>query len=130
MLDNNAEQTEEHIKRESQAGLNNVKRVFRLSKGNIEDYFPLEIVADVINQELSPTTPVSADDFDELKNGYERLQDFKKVMHEKGAGSSIGYLKRSLGLVGAKMFRDRGIPLDPELQVIFDEVKRIVDEQQ
>ena len=129
VLDNNAEEIEKDINREKQASLTNVKKVFRLSKGNIEDYFPLDIVAEVINQGLNPTTPVSASDFDESKHGDDRLQNFKKVMHEHGAGSSIGILKRSLGLVGTKMIRDRGIPLDPELQEIFNEVKRIVDEQ-
>jgi putative ATP-dependent endonuclease of OLD family len=129
VLDNNAEEIEKDINREKQASLTNVKKVFRLSKGNIEDYFPLDIVAEVINQGLNPTTPVSASDFDESKHGDDRLQNFKKVMHEHGAGSSIGILKRSLGLVGTKMIRDRGIPLDLELQEIFNEVKRIVDEQ-
>ena len=129
VLDNNAQKTEEDIKREAKASLPNVKRIFRLSKGNIEDYFPLEIVADVINQELNPKSPVNANDFDQDKHGEERLDDFTKVMHEHGAGSSKGYLKRSLGLVGTKMIKERGIPLDEEIVKIFEEVKRIVDEQ-
>jgi putative ATP-dependent endonuclease of OLD family len=129
VLDNNAEQTEDDINRESKAQLTNIKKVFRLSKGNIEDYFPLDIVADIINQELNPTTSVSASDFDDSKHGDDRLKDFKKVMYEHGAGSSLGILKRSLGLFGTKMMRDRDIPLDPELKAIFDEVKKIVDEQ-
>ena len=129
VLDNNAEQTESDIVREGKVSLINVKKVFRLSKGNIEDYFPLDIVADIINQELKPTTPVSENDFDDSKHGYDRLQDFKKVMHEHGAGSSLGILKRSLGLSGTKMMRDKNVPLDSELKEIFDEVKRIVGEQ-
>jgi predicted ATP-dependent endonuclease of OLD family len=129
VVDNNAEETEKDINRESKAGLTNVKKVFRLSKGNIEDYFPLDIVAEVINRELRPTTPISASDFDESQHGYERLQNFKKVMYEHGAGSSLGILKRSLGLLGTKMMRDQGVPLDAELQGILDEVKRIVEEQ-
>ena len=100
-----------------------------LKQWNIEDYFPFEIVADVINQELNPKTPVSANDFDQDKHGEERLDDFKKVMNEHGAGSSKGYLKRSLGLVGTKMLKERGIQLDEEIAKIFEEVKRIVDEQ-
>ena len=129
VLDNNAENTEEDIGRESEHSLTNIKKIFRFSKGNIEDYFPLEIVADVINQELKPTTPVTASDFDKNKHGDERLDNFKKVMHEHGAGSSLGMLKRGLGSIGTKMMRDRGASLDPEIQSIFDEVKRIVSEQ-
>jgi len=129
VLDNNAEKTEEDIGRESERSLTNIKKIFRFSKGNIEDYFPLEIVADVINQELKPTTPVTASDFDKNKHGDERLDNFKKVMHEHGAGSSLGMLKRGLGSIGTKMMRDQGTSLDPEIQSIFDEVKRIVSEQ-
>ena len=128
VLDNNAQKTEEDIKREAKESLPNVKRIFRLSKGNIEDYYPLEIVADVINQELNPKSPVNANDFDQDKHGEERLDDFKKVMYEHGAGSSKGYLKRSLGLVGTKLMKAKGIPLDDELALIFKEVKKIVDE--
>ena len=129
VLDNDAVKTEEDIGRESEHSLTNIKKIFRLSKGTIEDYFPLEIVADVINQELKPAKPVISSDFDDSKHGYEKLQNFKKVMHEHGAGSSLGILKRSLGSVGTKMMRDRGISLDLEIQSIFDEVKRIVSEQ-
>jgi len=129
VLDNNAVEAENDINRESKASLTNVKKVFRLSKGNIEDYFPLDIIAEVINKELKPTTPILPSDFDESKHGDDRLQDFKKVMYEHGAGNSKGILKRSLGLFGTKIMRDRGIPLDPELQAIFNEVKNIVDVQ-
>jgi len=129
VLDNNMKQTAEDLERERIKSLPNIKRIFRLSKGNIEDYFPLEIVADVINQELNPTKNVEISDFDDSKHGDERLNDFKRVMHEHGAGTSIGYLKRSLGLVGVKMIKDRGLPLDPEIVEIFEEVKRVVDSQ-
>lgn len=124
VLDNNRKKVAEKVKDEK-----NMKKVFCLKKGNIEDYYPLEIVADVINQELNPTKKVKASDFDEKKHGDERLNDFKRVMHEHGAGESIGYLKRYLGLVGTKMMKERGIPVDPELKEIFDEVKRIVETQ-
>lgn len=128
VLDNNAAQTEQDINRSAKASLTNIKRVFRLSKGNIEDYFPLDIVAEVINSELSPKTPVTETDFDANKHGKDRLDDFKKVMREHGAGFSIGILKRSLGELGAKKMRDRKIPLDTELVEIFHAVKAIASE--
>ncbi|MEX0944137.1 MAG: AAA family ATPase [Balneolaceae bacterium] len=133
VLDNNAEQTEADINRDIERGgetsLTNVKKVFRLSKGNIEDYYPLEIVAEVINHELKPTTPVSVEDFDSSKHGDDRLNDFKKIMYEHGAGDATGFLKRSLGSLGTKMLRDRNYSLDSELKSIFEEVKSIVDNQ-
>ena len=129
VLDNNAEKTVEDLQREANASLPNVKKIFRLSKGNIEDYFPLEIVADVINQQLRPTSAITKDDFDADKHGEDRIRDFVRVMKEHGAGESKGYLKRQLGMAGTKMMKDREIKLDPELVEIFMEVKRIVDEQ-
>lgn len=129
VLDNNAMKTAEDLQREAEASLPNIKRIFRLTKGNIEDYFPFEVVADVINQELRPTSPVSAGDFDADKHGEDRIRDFEKVMKEHGAGEAKGYLKKQLGMIGTKMMKDREIKLDPELVEIFMEVKRIVDEQ-
>ena len=48
-------------------------------------------------------------------------------MFEHGSGNSLGILKRSLGLFGTKLMRDKNIPLDPELIEIFDEVNNIVN---
>jgi putative ATP-dependent endonuclease of OLD family len=129
VLDNDAEKTADDLQREAKASLPNIKRIFRLNKGNIEDYFPLEIVADVINQELKPITPVSKGDFDADKHGEDRIRNFEKIMKEHGAGEAKGYLKKMLGLVGTKMMKERDIKLDPEVIEIFEEVKRIVDEQ-
>ncbi len=129
ILDNNAKNEEEDIKREADASLPNVKKVFRLKKGNIEDYYPLDIVAEVINSEFSPKPQVLVQDFDSEKHGRERLDNFKKVMYDHEAGSSIGYLKRHLGSVGTKMMRDQGIKPDNEIKEIFNMVKKIVDNQ-
>jgi len=129
ILDNNAKNEEEDIKREADASLPNVKKVFRLKKGNIEDYYPLDIVAEVINSEFSPKPQILVQDFDSEKHGRERLNNFKKVMHDHRAGSSIGYLKRQLGSVGTKMMRDQGIEPDNEIKEIFYMVKKIVDNQ-
>ncbi len=101
--------------------------MFCLKKGNIEDYFPLEIVAEVINREFSPTERVAAADFDSSKSGQDRLDDFKRVMIEHGAGDPIRYLKRLLGGIGARLMKEQSITLDPELVEIFTTVKVIAD---
>jgi putative ATP-dependent endonuclease of OLD family len=129
VLDKDATQTETDLNRERTTSLRNIRRIIRLSKGNIEDYYPIEIVAEVINQELKPNAPVSVTDFDGSKAGPDRLKEFKRVMYEHGAGDSIGILKRSIGLSGTKMLRDRGVTLDPEIREIFEEVRRVVQEQ-
>ncbi len=114
-MDADAKQCADDLLRAKKASLTNIKEVIRLSKGTIEDYYPLEIVANVINQELSPTEPVSQEDFDSSKHGKQRLEDFKKVMHEHGAGDSIEYLKSLLG------GREQGIETVDELLGSFDE---------
>jgi putative ATP-dependent endonuclease of the OLD family len=129
VLDADAQKCADDLRREKEASLTNIKEVICLSKGTIEDYYPLEIVADVINQELQPTTSVSAYDFDSSLHGQQRLKNFKKVMYEHGAGDSIEYLKRLLGNIGSKLLQERQVELDDELKEIFFTVKSIVEEQ-
>ena len=129
VLDADAQQCAEDLNREKEAALTNIKEVICLSKGTIEDYYTLEIVASVINNELSPTTPVSADDFDSSKHGKQRLDDIKKVMYDHGAGDSIEYFKSRLGGLGTKLLQAQGAELDQELKDIFMSVQSIVNSQ-
>ena len=128
VLDRNAKTTADDLNRAAAASLPNIKKVFRLQKGNIEDYYPLEIVAEVINSEFSPTQTVLASDFDAGKSEQDRLDDFRQVMKARGAGDSIGYLKTQLGGLGARLMKQRALPLDPELLEIFTRVKEIAEE--
>lgn len=125
VLDNNAKKTAEEATRLSQNGLPNIKRVFCLKKGNIEDYYPLSIVAEVINQVLRPNRKVVEADFDADKSGDDRLKDFGRVMHECDCGSTVRYLKTQLGGLGTRLIRERNIPVDPELVEIFDSLRAI-----
>ena len=127
VFDRNAKKSADDLEREAAASLPNVKNVFCLERGNIEDYFPLEIVAEVINRQFSPTAPVTVAEFDSSKSGKDRLNDFQRVMMEHGAGDSIRFLKRELGGLGARLMKEQSIPLDPELAKIFDTVKEIAE---
>lgn len=60
------------------------------------------------------------------KHGKDRHNDFKKVMDEHGAGSSIEYLKGLLGRAGTRMLQEHGEKVDPELAGIFGAVKAVV----
>ncbi|MBT5519686.1 MAG: ATP-dependent endonuclease, partial [Rhodospirillales bacterium] len=120
VLDRDAQATADDITRESKAELDNIKHTFVLDRGCVEDYFPLDIVADVINDRFNPENPVKVDDFDANKSGNDRLNDFKKVMWEHKAGESIEYLKRQLGGYGTRLMMERGIDVDPEIQSIFE----------
>ncbi|MFA6278701.1 MAG: AAA family ATPase [Candidatus Paceibacterota bacterium] len=128
VLDQDAKATADDIVRESNAGLKNVKKVFCLTQGTMEDYYPLDIVAEVINQSFNPTQAVVVADFDDSKHGADRLSDFKKVMYEKGLGKSLGYLKRLIGSNGTKIMKEKGLPVPEELAGVFAEVVKIVNE--
>lgn len=128
VLDRNKKAVADDLDRTAAASLPNIKKIFCLRKGNIEDYYPLEIVAEVINSEFSPTSAVSASDFDAGKSGQDRLDDFKQVMKARGAGDSISYLKTQLGGLGARLMKQRSLPLDPDLVEIFTAVKEIAEQ--
>jgi putative ATP-dependent endonuclease of OLD family len=128
VLDRDASKCAEDIKRESDKGdLNNVRHVFCLSKGMIEDYYPLDVVAHVINSRFSPKKPITAESFDAKKSGQARHDDFKRVMYEHGAGVSLEYLKGQLGAFGTAYLAARGDKVDQELAEIFAAVKDIAE---
>lgn len=129
VLDKDAQQCAEDLQRAMAASLPNIRHIFCLSKGCIEDYYPLEVVAETINREFSPERQVYANDFDASKHGKERLTNFKTVMYRHGAGDSIEYLKSRLGSRGTLRLRELGLPVEEELAAIFNAVKAIVNEQ-
>lgn len=129
LLDKDAEGTAQDVRRAADQGdLANVRDVIVLTEGSLEDYYPLEIVAEVMNREFSPTTPVSADDFDPSKRGEQRLSDFARVLREKSGAESKGYLKRHLGSLGTELMRSRGYPVPPEIEAALRAVVRVVEE--
>jgi putative ATP-dependent endonuclease of the OLD family len=129
VLDDDAEKAAEDIEREAANSLPNVRHVFRLKEGTIEDYYPLEIVAEILNKDFAPKSPIEPSDFDATKHGKERLSDFRKVMHEHGAGDSLEYLKSQLGTIGTKLMQERGLEVPTELKSIFAAVDAIVKQQ-
>jgi hypothetical protein len=129
VLDRDAESTAADIQRAAERGeLTNVRNVFCLSRGTIEDYYPLDVVAQVINENLTPDSPVREDEFDSDKHGEQRLKDFQRVMYEHNAGSSIEFLKSLLGSSGTKILQQRGDPIDPELVAVFQAALEIVEQ--
>lgn len=129
VLDRDAQATADDIARECKDALDNVKHTFVLQRGCIEDYFPLDIVADVINDKFNPNPPAKDTDFDAAKSGKDRLSDFKAVMWKHNAGESLEFLKRELGGYGTNLMMERGIEVDTEIRSIFEAVKKIVEAQ-
>ncbi len=127
VLDNNAKKTAEDIERESKSSLKNIKKVFCLKKGNIEDYYPLDVVAEVMNKTFGPDKQIKPSEFDSSKHGKDRMDDFVRVMMEHGIGDAKGYLKRCIGLEGTKIIKERGGLVDSELREILLEVKKVAE---
>jgi len=125
VLDRDAEQTERDLSRMMPDPLDNLIHIFRLTKGTIEDYFPHEIIVEVINSEFSPSEPLTIDEIDISLSGAENLNQYKRLMHEHGAGSSLEYLKRALGVKGSRLMKDRDIALDQELVDILDKIREV-----
>lgn len=128
VLDRDAKQTESDLNRMKGVDLKHLREVFRLENGTIEDYYPEEIVAAVINSEFSPEKEVVAVDLKGNWSGKERLNHFKKIMYEHGAGTSIEYLKSALGRVGTRMLKEAGVQPHNEIQNILRAVESIAHE--
>lgn len=73
-------------------------------------------------------TPFLVDCMVHDSQGDERLNNFKKVMHDYCQGSSLDFLKSLLGGKGTILIKQQGLPVDPELREIFQTVKTIVEE--
>jgi predicted ATP-dependent endonuclease of OLD family len=99
----------------------NVKKAYKLSKGNFEEYLPLEIMIEVLNQ-LCGGEELSMFDVDPGKPIENQL---RRLVHEKYPGSRFQHLKVHMGQeVGKRMF-ERGIKPDQEIIDILAEVKEI-----
>lgn len=129
VLDNDAQKTADDLGREMKSSLDNLKKVYCLSKGTIEDYYPLEIVAEIINENFRPEKKLTEDDFDSSLHGKSRLDNFKKVMFENGCGEPLEFLKTNLGQFGTKKMKDRDMQLDDELKKIFLFVQDVANQQ-
>lgn len=128
VLDNDAKKTEEELNRRQKNSLPNIKKVFCLKRGTIEDYYPLDIVAEVVNKYLSPKKNLTASDFDDTKHGKKRLENFDKVMWDNDCGSALKFLKRLLGSQGTLLMKEQELEVDPELAEIFNTVRDIANE--
>ena len=108
--------------------LDNLRQVFCLKNGTIEDYYPPSVVAEVINQEFSPETPITEEELDQNWSGRDRLSGYKKIMFEHKAGDSLEYLKSALGRVGTRILKDKSESLHPEIAAILETVEGIARE--
>ena len=125
VLDNDASQTAQDLRVMMSNELNNLKEVFCLDNGTIEDYYPNEIILEILNNEMSPSSPITIGEIDTSLRGKPNLNQYKKLMHEHKAGSSIEYFKRLLGGKGTKLMKERGLEVPNEIQNILKKVSEV-----
>ena len=128
VLDRDVQKTADDLNRMLGNELDNLRQVFCLKNGTIEDYYPPSVVAEVINQEFSPETPITEEELDQNWSGRDRLSGYKKIMFEHKAGDSLEYLKSALGRVGTRILKDKGESLHPEIAAILETVEGIARE--
>jgi len=109
----------------------NVKAVYALKKGNFEEYLPLEIMIEVINElcqnELTEcgrgnVESISKFDFDMSKPVENQL---RRLVHERFVGVRFEYLKVRLGQEAGKRMVERGLKPDGEIIDILNKAREI-----
>jgi hypothetical protein len=108
-----------------------VKGIYVLKKHSFEDYLPLEIVIEVINEfcqkELEDcgrgeAEPISKFDIDDSKSTENQL---RRLVHEKYIGVRFEYLKVRLGEEVGRLMVERGLKPDDEIKEILNKANEI-----
>ena len=99
----------------------NVKKVYALSKGNFEEYLPLELMVEVLN-ELCGGEEISKFDVDSEKPIENQLC---QLIHDKYTDSRFEHLKVQLGQEVGRRMVERGLKPDDEIIEILSKAKEI-----
>lgn len=128
--DEEGRQATADLEREVRAkSLPNLKEIFCLEKDPkkgdflMEDFYPLSIIADTINNHLSPPKKIQDVDFDATLRGRARNKNIISVMLERGAGKPESFLKTRLGAEGTEEMKNRDMPVPPKLKEILEFAK-------
>ncbi|RBP52992.1 ATP-dependent nuclease [Arenicella xantha] len=128
VLDNDAQGTKSELEhRMAAGGLANIREIFVLSKGTIEDYFPPSIALEVFNSEFQPDPPLTDSDFDPNWSGDARISGYSALLWNRAKMGSKERIKQVLGAKGARLMQKNGDSLDPEIIAIIDKVNDVVE---
>jgi len=103
------------------AKIPNVKMVHALKKGNFEEYLPLELMVEVLN-DLCGGEEISKFDVDSKKPMENQLRE---LVHEKYPTSRFEHLKVKLGQEVGRRMVERGLKPDEEITAILEKAKEI-----
>ncbi len=128
VLDSDKKKSKEDISRAGGKSFRAFKGVYCLTEGAFEDYLPLDLVAEVFNEEYDMGEQITESDFDQSKKGKERTKNFGHVLYKrKGAEARWEYDKVKIGERVCRKMLEKGCELHPDYERIFLKVKEIVE---
>ncbi len=109
----------------------NVKMVHALEKGNFEEYLPVDVMVEVINElcrnDLGKYAEGNVQEISQFDVDTSRPieNQLRRLVHEKYTGVSFEYLKVRLGEEVGKRMVERGLKPDKEIVAILEKAKEI-----
>ena len=120
MLDRDAQQCDTELNSLMAKGkVPNLKAVFRLSDGTIEDYYPRDIIVQVMRDKYGITISES-----DIREGHS-AKDLGRIFHEKKCGD---FIKTRFGGYCANLMRKRGVAVPDEIQNVINKVVEIASQ--
>ena len=125
VLDGDAAETKRELEKMQGDHLFNLKKVF-IHDGTMEDYYPPNIIAEVINSKMEVVPHVNEDEIRSSSViGKSRMDHIKKVLYEHKGKTAISFLKVQLGGYGTKLMQKKGMPVPPRIKEILEAAKKI-----
>jgi ABC-type cobalamin/Fe3+-siderophores transport system ATPase subunit len=103
-----------------------LKFVHILTRGSLEDYYPLALVKEALGNITGGAVQIADDDLFPNLNGKVRLKAICKRVYDKGyRGLGDDYLKIQLSACIPEWMYDRSIQPDDELRTVFESAKDV-----
>ncbi|OYW76945.1 MAG: hypothetical protein B7Z37_06400 [Verrucomicrobia bacterium 12-59-8] len=126
MLDADAKKCAEDLERARSHELTNLEQIFVLSQGTMEDYFPKNVIRQLLNGEDFNASPeITEKDLPDSLCGEKLLSAISRLMHERKCGKGLSYFKTVLGLKGVKLMKGLGVDIDNEIKNVVLKVAEI-----
>lgn len=126
MLDADAQKHATELEKARKNGLTNIEQIVVLKRGTIEEYFPKQVIRQILNsEEFNANPPITELDLPEEIADGQLLNKIKHLMFERNCGKGLSYFKKILGLKGIKIMKQQGLDIDEELKSVVLKVAEI-----
>lgn len=126
MLDADAQKYATELEKARKNGLTNIEQIVVLKRGTIEEYFPKQVIRQILNsEEFNANPPITELDLPEEIADGQLLNKIKHLMFERNCGKGLSYFKKILGLKGIKIMKQQGLAIDEELKSVVLKVAEI-----